>query len=76
MPNLQQYLTIKEAAVYVGVTPNTLRNWGEAGKIQEYRHPANNYRLYKPKDLDKFLKQIEEPARHRRRARRSKNPAK
>ena len=59
MPNLQQYLTIKEAVEYVGVTPNTLRNWGVAGKIPQYRHPINNYRLYKPEDLEKVLRQLE-----------------
>lgn len=69
MPNLQDYLTIKDAAAYLGVTPNTLRNWGEAGKIREYRHPANNYRLYKTEALDEFLKQIERspPTRRTRR---------
>lgn len=61
MPNLQEYLTIKEAAEFLGVTANTLRNWGAAGKIPEYRHPANNYRLYKAEDLSAFLKQIEKP---------------
>lgn len=67
MPNLQQYMTIKGAAEYLGVTPNTLRNWGATGKIPEYRHPANNYRLYKSEDLDEFLNQIEKPAASRRR---------
>jgi len=59
MPNLQEYMTIKEAAAYLGVTPNTLRNWGEAGKVTEYRHPINNYRLYKENDLAAILQQIE-----------------
>jgi len=62
MPNLQEYLTIKEAADYLGVTPNTLRNWGAAEKITEHRHPINNYRLYKPQDLERLLKSIEAPA--------------
>lgn len=59
MLNLQGYLTIKEAAELLGVTPNTLRNWGAAGKISEYRHPINNYRLYKPEELQDVLDQIE-----------------
>lgn len=61
MPNLQGYLTIKEAAEFPGVTPNTLRNWGVAGKVSEYRHPINNYRLYKPRDLKYLLAQVESP---------------
>ena len=61
MTNLQHFLTIKEAAEYLGVTANTLRNWGAAGKIAEFRHPINNYRLYKPEDLESLLNQIENP---------------
>ncbi len=59
MPNLQEYMTIKEAAAFLGVTPNTLRNWGAASKITEYRHPINNYRLYKPEDLERLLADVE-----------------
>ena len=59
MPSLQEYMTIKEAAACLGVTPNTLRNWGMAGKITEYRHPINNYRLYKPDDLERLLADVE-----------------
>lgn len=62
MLNLQGYLTIKEAAAYLGVTPNTLRNWGATGKITEYRHPINSYRLYKPADLQGLLAEVEKSA--------------
>lgn len=63
MPNLQEYMTIKEAAKFLGVTPNTLRNWGAAGKITEHRHPINNYRLYKEAELAALLQQIDDVAR-------------
>ncbi len=53
---LDDYLRIKEAAEYLGVSPNTLRNWGQNGKIAEHRHPVNNYRLYKKVDLDRLLR--------------------
>ncbi|MEW4490901.1 helix-turn-helix domain-containing protein [Thalassoglobus sp. JC818] len=59
MNNLQDYVTIKEAAEYMGVTPNTLRNWGRDGKIKERRNPLNGYRLYKKSELDRLLKKIE-----------------
>lgn len=59
MNNLQDYLTIKEAAEYLGVTPNTLRNWGRDGKIKERRNPLNGYRLYMKAELDRLLKKIE-----------------
>ena len=34
MEKLDGYLRIKEAAEYLGVSPNTLRNWGRDGKIR------------------------------------------
>lgn len=62
MPKLDRYLRIKEAAEYLGVSPNTLRNWGRSGKLAERRHPINDYRLYAKKELDALLKEAESPA--------------
>ncbi len=59
MEKLDGYFRIKEAAVYLGVAANTLRNWGRDGKISEHRHPMNNYRLYKKSELDRLLRQTE-----------------
>lgn len=59
MLKLDGYLRIKEAAEYLGVSPNTMRNWGRDGRIQEHRHPVNNYRLYKKTDLEGLLKKTE-----------------
>jgi DNA (cytosine-5)-methyltransferase 1 len=42
----------------LGVSPNTLRNWVNAGKIAAVRHPLNDYRLFKKKDLDSLLKKV------------------
>ncbi len=61
MPKLDEYLQIAEAAEYLGVCKNTLRNWGESGKLPEHRHPINNYRLYRKKDLDELFKRIAKP---------------
>jgi DNA (cytosine-5)-methyltransferase 1 len=58
-----EYLTVKEAAKFLGVSPNTLRSWGAAKKIDEFRHPVNNYRLYKRSDLEELRLKIERPAR-------------
>ena len=58
MEKLDDYLRIKEAAEFLGVSPNTLRNWGRDGKIAEHRHPVNNYRLYKRIDLTRLLRLI------------------
>lgn len=59
---LQQegFLGVKEAAGLLGVSPNTIRAWGANGQIPEYRHPVNNYRLYKRDDLDDVLRRLEQ----------------
>lgn len=55
MLNIADYLTIKNAAKFLGVSPNTLRNWEKEKKITVYRNPSNQYRLYKQEDLEQFL---------------------
>jgi DNA (cytosine-5)-methyltransferase 1 len=59
MPKLGEYLQIKEAAEYLGVCRETLRNWEATGRIQVYRHPVNNYRLFRIKDLDTLIRRTE-----------------
>lgn len=54
------YLQVKEAAALLGVSPNTIRAWGADGKIPEYRHPVNNYRLYKRAELERVLTAVEQ----------------
>ncbi len=58
MENLKDYITIKEAAAFLGVNPMTLRNWDKQGKLKSHRHPINHYRLYKKEDLTGILKSI------------------
>ena len=67
MPRLADYLRIKEAAEYLGVCQNTLRNWEAAGKILVHRHPLNNYRLFNIRDLNIVLKKTEQSAAKQRR---------
>ena len=62
MQKFDGYLRIAEAAELLGVSVNTLRNWGKAGKITEHRHPINNYRLYKKTDLQCLLRELEQSA--------------
>lgn len=59
--NLRDFLRISEAAEYLGVSPNTLRNWENAGKIAAHRHPVNGYRLFKKEELDALLSHLQEP---------------
>jgi DNA (cytosine-5)-methyltransferase 1 len=63
MDKLDGYLRIREAAAFLGVSPNTLRNWGRGDKIPEFRHPVNNYRLYRRSDLEDVLRRITKPRR-------------
>ncbi len=58
MTKLSDYLRISEAAEYLGVAPNTLRNWERTGKIMAHRHPVNAYRLFKREELDALLDQV------------------
>jgi DNA (cytosine-5)-methyltransferase 1 len=55
VPNLREYLTIREAADLLGVSPSTLRAWDRAGKLKAVRNPMNRYRLYRREDLDALL---------------------
>ena len=55
---MKGYLTVLEAARLLGVTAQTLRNWDKQGKLSPYRHPMNNYRLYKEAELKKVLQRI------------------
>ncbi len=58
MKRFDEYMRIKEAAEFLGVTPNTLRNWEKEDKIKVYRNPQNSYRLYKKEDLEQLLNKI------------------
>ena len=61
MPAKDEFLTVKETAERLGVSPNTIRTWGASGKLPEYRHPLNNYRLFKVKDVEKLQRKLEQP---------------
>ncbi len=56
---MAQYITVKQAALILGVTPLTLRNWDKNGKFPAHRHPMNNYRVYKLDDLERIVEDIE-----------------
>jgi DNA (cytosine-5)-methyltransferase 1 len=57
----KKYLTVKEVARLLGVTPLTVRNWDKKGRLIAYRNPVNNYRLYKVEDVEELMKKIETP---------------
>lgn len=55
----KKFLTVKEVARLLGVTPLTVRNWDTRGKLTAYRHPMNNYRLYKVENIEELMKELE-----------------
>ena len=55
----KRFLTVREVARLLGVTPLTVRNWDSKGKLAAYRNPMNNYRLYKVEDVEVLMRQIE-----------------
>ncbi len=58
MQNIGSYLTVSEAAEFLGVSPSTIRNWDRAGKLKAVRHPVNNYRLYNQNELQTILNSL------------------
>jgi len=55
---LAEFLTVKGAAEYLGVSPSTLRNWDRSGKLKPHRHPMNRYRLYRLAELEAVLRSV------------------
>jgi excisionase family DNA binding protein len=61
MTRLNEFVKTAEAARILGVSQNTVRAWAEAGKIPMRRNPANGYRLFLRRDLDRFLAKLARP---------------
>lgn len=58
-PRWADYLSVQEAAEYVGVSPQTLRRWDAAGKLKPVRHPVSGYRYYNRGDLGPYRLEYE-----------------
>ena len=63
MTRLNEYVKTAEAARILGVSQNTLRAWAESGKIPVRRNPANGYRLFLRRNLERFLIQAARTAK-------------
>jgi excisionase family DNA binding protein len=50
---MDEYLTKREAAKYLKVSPRTINRWVKEGRIQAYRGPLQL--RFKREDLDKAL---------------------
>ena len=56
VPTFADYLTVSQAAAFLGVSPWTLRNWDNSGKLKPSRHPVSGYRIYRQDDLESLLR--------------------
>ncbi len=56
-----EFLLVNEAAEFLGVSANTIRAWAAAGKLPVYRHPVNNYRLFRRDDVEQLALRIANP---------------
>lgn len=53
----QGLLKIREAALLLGVNPETLRRWDRDGKLKAIKVSKRGDRRYSKKDIEKFIKQ-------------------
>ncbi|MDA1054485.1 MAG: helix-turn-helix domain-containing protein [Planctomycetota bacterium] len=60
MQKLDGYLTLNQAAEFLGVPVHTLKNWVANGKLPVHRNPINNYRLLKKENLEELLAEVEQ----------------
>ena len=66
---MNTFITIKKAAIILGVSELTLRNWDNSGKFPAGRHPISNYRVYRIEDIENLILQMEVGNGQRRRTR-------
>ena len=59
MAFVREYLTVKQAARFLGVAENTMRHWDAVGVVPVQRNPKNNYRQFKRTDLERIRKEIQ-----------------
>ena len=58
------WLTLGQAAKYLGVAPSTIRKWSDQGRVPAFYTPGG-HRRYRRADLDKFLESSGPGARER-----------
>jgi len=52
MQKAANYLTGKDTASLVGISPSTSCNWEKQGKLKAHQNPYNSYRLYRNNKLE------------------------
>lgn len=51
---LPEWLTLGEAAKYLGVAQSTVRKWADTGRVETFKTPGG-HRRFKRDDLDRFM---------------------
>jgi DNA repair protein RadD len=54
MRDPSEFLSLAQAAEYVGVSRDTLRRWDAADKLKSVRRPGSGYRFYRRSDLEPY----------------------
>lgn len=62
----EEYLSLQDVAELLRVSIPTLRNWDKDGTLVAYRNPANNYRIYKLSQVEKFIDEMENSRKGKR----------
>ena len=57
-----EWLTLGQAARYLGVAQSTIRKWSDSGRVRVYKTPGR-HRRYRRGDLDAFLERSGPEAR-------------
>ena len=55
---MKEKVSLTEAATYLGVTKQTLRNWDKSGRLKSHRDPSNKYRSYDFEDLQQVKEDV------------------
>jgi len=53
------FMNVSTAATYLGVSPASLRQWSDDGRVRVYRTPGGQ-RRYRVADLEAFIVSMEE----------------
>ncbi len=59
---MKEYLSIAEAAEFIGKSKETLRRWDREGIVNAVREPVSNYRAFKRSDLQLLMGNLFEGA--------------
>jgi len=51
---IKEYYSLSEASELLGKSKETLRRWDRDGKLEAFREPISNYRIYKKEQLSLF----------------------